>query len=160
MKRRDFVKSLTALLAVPALPIRAVAVPAGAAAGASASLPPNLYTWSAMIARRNGACSAETLMTALKIERAQAVTMFNRLIANNVVGPANALGVSQARSVVSDIRIKDVLGEADTDDDAESVSAHDVEVCGEAPVVGDSDADADAPFEGDPAGHDTSETLC
>ena len=97
MKRRSFLKSLTALIAAPVLPAKAVF----AAPTASAAMPPpNLYTWSTTIARVQGKISTETLMLTLKVDSAQARTIFDRLLINDVIGPADALGVAKAKSIL------------------------------------------------------------
>lgn len=56
-----------------------------------------------MLARTRGRCSPDMLMEALNIERGHASFLLNRLIANNVIGPANALGLSQTRPVVDPV---------------------------------------------------------
>lgn len=91
---------MAALLAVPGLP-----APAGAGARQIASgtaiLPPNLYTWSATIARTKGACSPEMLMRALPISQSRAAWLIDRLVANSVIGPVDALGFGKLVEPVS-----------------------------------------------------------
>lgn len=98
MNRRDFAKSLGALMAAPALPFKALmAAPAVAAVPVS---PPNLYTWSAAIARTHGKVSTDMLSHMLHVDATEAASLFEKLIRNNVVGPVNALGFGQARAIV------------------------------------------------------------
>lgn len=100
MKRRDFTKSLAALVAAPAIPMKAFAAAPAATASLSVATTPNLYTWSAMIARTQGRCSADLLAKTLHIDTSQATNLFNRLVANNVVGTANAAGIAKAKSIM------------------------------------------------------------
>lgn len=88
--------SLAALLAAPALPAKALA----ATAMANSVAPPNLYTWSAMLARTHGTCSADTLARALNIDTSRASGLVDRLIANKVISAPNAIGVSEAKNML------------------------------------------------------------
>lgn len=97
MNRRDFTKSLGALVAAPALPFKALMA---APAAAAAIPPPNLYTWSAAIARTHGKVSTDMLSHMLHVDAAQAASLFDKLIRNNVIGPVNALGFGQARAIL------------------------------------------------------------
>lgn len=94
MNRRDFTRSLAALAAVPALPLPAISA-APAAAATTAVAPPNLYAWSAMIARVHGVCSPSMLMTFLNIDAGQAHALTSKLMTNGVIGASNGIGVSQ-----------------------------------------------------------------
>ena len=97
MKRRDFTKSLAALFAAPALPLQALTAPSTSLAATSPALPPNLYTWSASIARRKGHVSSDMLMQKLNIDAQHAAELVHRMIRNNVVTQANAVGLSHAK---------------------------------------------------------------
>jgi len=96
MKRRDFNKSLAAALAAPLMPVKALAAAPAAAAPAS----PGLYSWSVAIARTHGKCSAPMLARMLHIDAVSADCLFKSMIGNNVIGPANAVGLSVARSTI------------------------------------------------------------
>lgn len=133
--------ALAALAVAPAVPARAfAALPVGASASAVA--PPNLYTWGAMLARTRGTCSAEMLMETLPITRGQATGLMQRLMANNVIGSANAVGLAQSRSItgpkpVTAPRLPKVELEApenDTDTDAAIAEADPEPLVAEAPA--------------------------
>lgn len=110
MERRDFIKSTAALLAAPALPAKALLA---ATPTVTAALPPNLYTWSAMIARTKGYCTPDMLAGALGIDTAKASGLVERLVANNVLGPANALGFAKIKPRIT-LEFPDVEDEEPT----------------------------------------------
>ncbi len=94
MNRRGFVKSLGAALAVPALPAQSLMASAGAAA--PAAVPHGLYMWGKMLTEVHGHCSTGMLTSMLKVEPKVALGIYDALLTNGVVAPANALGLSQA----------------------------------------------------------------
>lgn len=111
MKRRNFIRSLAAMLSAPALPATAMIQASATSAPASALLTPNLYTWSKTLARKTGKLSADTIASSLNIEMTKASEIFGRLVSNGVIGPTNALGVSQARPLTQ-INIPSKMTEA------------------------------------------------
>lgn len=95
MNRRGFVKSLGAAMAVPALPAQSLM--AATSTSAPAALAPHgLYMWGKMLAEVHGHCSTGMLTSMLKIEPKVALGIYDALLTNGVVAPANTLGISHA----------------------------------------------------------------
>jgi len=53
-----------------------------------------------MLARTKGQISVDLLRSKLSIDSAHAAAVFDKLVANNVVGASNALGLAQANPIV------------------------------------------------------------
>ena len=87
-----------AVFAAPAIPAQAFLTSSAPVADATVTIP-NLYTWSKMIARKTGEASPEMIMKTLGVGKSEAAALCNRLIANGVVGQANALGLSQTNPI-------------------------------------------------------------
>ena len=95
-------KSIAALGAAAVMPMGAVFSSSATAtvATVSTSVPANLYTWSAMIARTKGTCSPEILMSSLNIEASRANFLFKRLVTNNVVSATGSTIATQSKVII------------------------------------------------------------
>lgn len=98
MKRSAFLSSVAALSVTPCFSARAILTPSLAVASGASVAPPNLYSWRAMLVRRQVSARGG-ILEALNVDVSQASTLLDRLVANNVVGPAKEMGVATAKPI-------------------------------------------------------------
>jgi hypothetical protein len=94
MNRRQFTQRLAAILSAPAMPMAGLAKAAPVAGTAAAA--GTMYMWSAFISRAHNKCTPGMLMRLLKLEQAEADEIYSQLIADEIITPADAFGLSQA----------------------------------------------------------------
>ena len=94
MNRRDFTRGLASLGLVPALPLPAVRATPAAAASATA-LADKMYFVGWYTARMRKSCSADILVSELKVDGPTARKIFDKLVSNGTVTAPDGLGISR-----------------------------------------------------------------
>ena len=93
MKRRSFLKSLTAFAAAPLVPAKALFAAPSTAAAATLEQP---YLWASFITRVHNKASPDMLVRLLKLEPAVAQDVFQKMLSDQVISPPDAFGISRA----------------------------------------------------------------
>lgn len=88
MNRRQFTTSLTAVAAVPALPVRALA----ATPAVTSTVPNGARFWAIYMSHLHGNCSAKTLSTMTGMDVSAAQNCLTSLINDGVIKPTRLLG--------------------------------------------------------------------
>lgn len=92
MNRREFTKGLAALGVAPALPLPSLANAAPVAEMAKDSM----YFWAQFITRVHNKCSPAMLTRLLKLDPSHASDLYDEMLRDGVIGPADAFGISKA----------------------------------------------------------------
>ena len=96
MKRRDLLKSIAAMGAMPMLPMSSL-VPATAATTTTVSASAHTYKWAEMIVRAHRKCSLGMLERLLKVDTATASALKTQLLEKGVISAqANSFGIHSA----------------------------------------------------------------
>ncbi len=96
MKRRNLLKSIAALGAMPMLPMSSL-VPATAATTTTVTASAHTYKWAEMIVRAHRKCSPGMLERLLKVDAATASALKTQLLEKGVISAqANAFGIHSA----------------------------------------------------------------
>jgi hypothetical protein len=88
MKRRTFIRNAAALAATPALPTKIFAGTSGVSAAIYAKAVHYAKLWDTSV--------PEMYTSALGLDEAQAHSVFNRLVTDNIIGNPNGVGIGQA----------------------------------------------------------------
>lgn len=97
MKRRNLLKSIAALGAMPMLPMSTLVSAATAASTAAMTASTHTYMWAEMIVRAHNKCSAGMLERLLKVDAATASALKSQLLEKGVItAQANSFGIHSA----------------------------------------------------------------